>query len=78
MIELRLSQNLLIRDHFTISIPGETESYFGVCSITGESEWLPRQECWYALTEESQKVWQGKFETSYGVVVGRVFMSEAS
>lgn len=76
MPKLHLSQDLRINDKFTISVPGETESYFSGCSESGEAEWIPRAEVWYALTDKAKEVWQGETRQEDGVTYGRLFMRE--
>ncbi len=75
--ELHLSQDLNISNFHTISIPGETESYFATCSLDGESEWLPKNECWYALTDKAKQIWRGEIEVRDGITFGRLFIGGA-
>lgn len=75
---LRLSQDLTINDYFTISAPGETEKYFGVCSLMGECEWLPLAECWYALTEKAKEIWKGQTRERDGMTFGRLYILESN
>lgn len=60
-MRLHLSQDLIIHNRFTISVPGEAEHYFGSCTLIGETEHINSLEgvWWFALTEKAQKVWKG-------------------
>lgn len=74
-VKLHLSQDLIIGKHYSISVPGETEHYFGGCDLYGRSDWLPREEVWFALTDKAKEVWRGRTRgIENGVVLGRLFV----
>ncbi len=72
-MELRLSQNLLLNNRFTISVPGETEEYYGTCDEYGNTEHIHLQSCYHALTEKAQEFWRGDFAiASDGLIMGKL------
>lgn len=73
-MQLRLSQSLIIQNYCTISVSGETESYYMTSKPTGECDWLPQSEVWYALTDKAKEIWKGKTKEVGGVTLGKLFV----
>lgn len=70
-MRFNLSQDLTINNRFTISLPGETEEYFGSCNEIG-AESSSCNSGWYALTEKAALTWEGEIKTIDGIVCRRV------
>lgn len=41
---------------------------------TGECDWLPQSEVWYALTDKAKEIWKGQTKEVGGVTLGRLFV----
>lgn len=75
---LNLSQDLTIKNHYTICVPGETQNYYGCCLVSGRTEDLPYAEAWYALTDKAKEVWEGKIKVENGITLGRLYDSRST
>lgn len=75
-LKLHLSQDLRINNRYTISVPEETEHYFGECTIEGKADWLPVKDVWYALTDKAREVWKGDTQIESEIVLGLLYHEE--
>lgn len=70
MTTLNLSQHLVIKSRFSISVEGETDDYFGQCDEYGNTSFSVFWHTYFALTEKAKEVWKGETKEINGVLSG--------